>query len=838
MDNCTVSLGSPSAIDVLDHVERVRLAVGSEIDDARKSATGQFFTPRSVAYLMASMLGDVGSEPRVLDAGAGVGSLSAAAVAELCRRRIPPREIHITAFEIAPELIPHLDATLRHCAVECSRFGIQFKYEVRKEDFLLAASDSIGESLLGSGRDSEYDCALLNPPYFKVGTDSVHRRALSRIGIQVSNAYAGFVGAAIRLLADGGQIVAITPRSFCNGPYFKPFRKAFLRETRIDRIHVFRSRTHVFSGDDVLQENVIVSAKRDAQPRRAVTVSGSSGGSLDDLTVREARYDNVIRPDDPESFVRVLEDDFAEAVDRAMSWFRTSLVDLDLAVSTGRVVDFRAREYLRTEPNDETIPLIYPAHFRNGIVEWPKPRSRKPNAIVANEKTSDLSVANGNYVLVKRFSSKEERRRVVAAVHDGSRMPNASVAFENHLNYVHRRGGGLPIELARGLAAFFNSTLFDTYFRQFSGHTQVNAADLRNLSYPTERQLEAIGKQVGDDVSDQGTVDDLITNLLQAEGDSEAAVAINTMKRVDEALQVLRELGFPRAQLNERSALTLLALLALKPDAKWSTASQPLMGITPLMEFFAEHYGKRYAPNTRETVRRQTVHQFLDAGLIVANPDQPDRPVNSGKNVYQVNNAALELARSFGSRSWKSKLTKYLSSVETLKAQYARERKMSRIPINLAHGQKIALSPGRHNTLIRKVIEDFAERFTPGGRVLYVGDTDEKFAYFDEPGLRSLGVVVDIHGKMPDAIIHHVERNWLVLVEAVTSHGPVNPKRHVELSRLFADSAAGLVFVTAFLDRKALTTYLEDISWETEVWVADSPSHLIHFNGERFLGPH
>lgn len=823
MNDCTV-LSEWHESDVLERVERLRLAVGLEIDSVRKSALGQYFTPCSVARLMASMIGDAGAAPRILDAGAGVGSLSAAAVAELCRRPIPPHEVHVTAFEIDPLLVPHLEATLRQCAAECSRFGVRFGYEVHNEDFLVAASDSIGECLFGSDRGVAYDFALLNPPYSKIAADSVHRRALSRIGIQVSNAYAGFVGAATRLLTEGGQIVAITPRSFCNGPYFKPFRKAFLRETRIERIHVFRLRADVFRVDSVLQENVIVSARRRPWNGDTVIVSGSSDGTLDDFGAREVGYDKVIRPNDPESFVRVLDDESADAIDRGMSWFRSSLTDLDLAVSTGRVVDFRAREHLRSEPNDETAPLIYPAHLHDGTVDWPKSNSRKPNAIVRNERTRDLLVANGNYVLVKRFSAKEERRRVVAAVHESKLACGESVGFENHLNYVHRRGGGVPLDLARGLAAFYNSTLFDAHFRQFSGHTQVNASDLRNLTYPTQRQLEILGQRIGERVADQDAVDALVAELIEAEGDSETSIAIITMKRVDEALQVLRALGFPRAQLNERSALTLLALIALKPGAKWSTASQPLMGITPMMDFFAEHYGKRYAPNTRETVRRQTVHQFLDAGLIVANPDRPDRPVNSGKNVYQMTDSALELVRSFGSRSWKTNLAKYLSSVESLKARYARERKMARIPIRLAEGQEIALSPGQHNLLIRNVIEQFAERFTPGGRVLYVGDTDEKFAYFDEPGLRSLGVVVDVHGKMPDAIIHHVEKNWLVLVEAVTSHGPVNPKRHAELSRLFADSTAGLVFVTAFLDRKALTAYLEDISWETEVWVAESPT--------------
>ncbi len=256
------------------------------------------------------------------------------------------------------------------------------------------------------------------------------------------------------------------------------------------------------------------------------------------------------------------------------------------------------------------------------------------------------------------------------------------------------------------------------------------------------------------------------------------------------------------------------------------------------MEFFAQNYGKKYKPNTRETVRRQTIHQFLQAGLVLANPDDPSRPINSPKAVYQIEENALWLLRAFGSQEWDHNLAAYLAKAATLRERYAREREMKRIPVLLSTGQRINLSPGGQNVLVAKVIEDFAARFTPAGRVLYVGDTDEKFAYLDQRGLEALNVEVEIHGKMPDVIIHHEAKNWLVLIEAVTSHGPVNPKRREELRQLFRGSSAPLLFVTAFLDRRAMTRYLGDISWETEVWVAESPSHLIHFDGERFLGPY
>jgi hypothetical protein len=311
-----------------------------------------------------------------------------------------------------------------------------------------------------------------------------------------------------------------------------------------------------------------------------------------------------------------------------------------------------------------------------------------------------------------------------------------------------------------------------------------------------------------------------------------------TEEKINEVLTILNDLGLPRQQLNERSALTLLSLLGLKPEDRWEDASNPLMGITPMMDFFQEHYGKKYAPNTRETVRRQTVHQFMQAALIVANPDKPSRPTNSPKAVYQVEPSVLKLLRNFGKSGWKENLQKYLQTVSTLKKMYAREREMRRLPVKLTSGEEIKLSPGGQNVLVKKIIDDFCPLFTPGGNIIYVGDTQAKWAYFDSKALAQLGVEIQEHGKMPDVVVHHTEKNWLILIEAVTSHGPVNPKRRQELKDLFSKSTAGLVFVTAFLDRRAMLKYLNDISWETEVWIAESPTHLIHFNGERFLGPY
>ena len=310
------------------------------------------------------------------------------------------------------------------------------------------------------------------------------------------------------------------------------------------------------------------------------------------------------------------------------------------------------------------------------------------------------------------------------------------------------------------------------------------------------------------------------------------------VRRVTEALAILKALNVPREQQNERSALTLLALLGMTPSKSWSKAQDPLLGITEMMNVFRLRFGKNYAPNTRETVRRFTVHQFVQIGLVVANPDDPRRPVNSPDNRYQVAPTLLKLARTYGSSTWDSSLTRFVNAAEALRRLQRRERKMVLIPVKLPDGKELTLRPGGQNKLVKTIVEEFCPRFTPGAVLVYVGDTGDKQRHVESGYLERLGLSIDKHGKMPDVVVHLSEKNWLVLIEAVTSHGPIGIKRHNELKTLFSKARAGLVFVTAFLTRRAMTRYLAEIAWETEVWIAEAPSHIIHFNGERFLGPY
>jgi adenine-specific DNA-methyltransferase len=469
-----------------------RRAATTELNQASRGELGQFMTPADVAGLMASMFGPLMDSPRLLDAGAGVGALTAAFVAEACSRAQRPSAITATAFEVEDVLVPHLRDTFSACRRTCDAAGLQFSGRVEHTDFLEAASDALGGSLFAK-KSLQFDVAILNPPYRKIGTDSRERRLVQRAGLDATNLYAAFVALAVRLLVPGGQIVAIIPRSFCNGPYFRPFREVLLAETTLRRIHVFESRKDAFKEDRVLQENVIVHATKSAKSPRHVVVSSSHAGSAD-VQERRLEYKEVVREANGDRFIHLPTGDDDDAISRWMVTLPETLQSLGLVVSTGRVVDFRAREHLLCDPARGSAPLIYPCHFLDGQVRWPKIESRKPNAIASNAATKALLLPRGYYVVTKRFSSKEERRRLVAAVYDPDLVQAPLVGFENHLNYFHRGGRGLSKDEAYGLAAFLNSEPMDRYFRQFNGHTQVNANDLRSLTYPSQQALGELGR--------------------------------------------------------------------------------------------------------------------------------------------------------------------------------------------------------------------------------------------------------------------------------------------------------------------------------------------------------
>lgn len=510
----------------LHHAEQIRLDTNERLNAAHQSEWGQFFTGAKLASWMASWFEAPSETLRLLDAGAGVGSLSAAFVSEICTRAQHPRLIEIVTYELDATLLSALNRTKAACEAECEAAGIELKFEVVNADFILDGVAALEKGLFAapSPLDVGFNCAFLNPPYRKISSQSAWRRGLSSVGIEASNLYAAFVWLAARLLQPGGELIAITPRSWCNGPYFKPLRLEMRQTLSFRRFHVFESRREAFKDGNVLQENIVFQAAKIADNGLPILISSGPHPEDGSLSQRKVAPTEIFRPNDENAFVYLAAKTHTPSAQNAVA---SSLVDLGLNVSTGRVVDFRVQDSLRAEPDDENVaPMIYPLHFQDGFVRWPRQSARKSNALTINAQTRSLLCPAGVYVVVKRFSSKEQKKRICAAVFDsqnlGETWRETPVGFENHLNYFHQNGEPLPLDVALGLAIFLNSSHVDTLFRGFNGHTQVNATDLRSLPYPSLTALQILGNRVLVSVSSrlvlppQDKIDVLVEAMLDA----------------------------------------------------------------------------------------------------------------------------------------------------------------------------------------------------------------------------------------------------------------------------------------------------------------------------------
>ena len=463
-------------------IDEVRLIASDQLNSERRSALGQFMTPSAIADFMASLFRYWPAESRLLDPGAGIGSLTEAFVSQWSEQVQHGSRLHITAYEIEPLLGQYLRDHLGEFSKHGARLGSEVKTELIERDFIVEATFALS---FGGPR---FTHIILNPPYRKIGAASEYRLMLRKIGVETVNLYTAFLALAVALCDEGGEIVAIVPRSFCNGTYFRPFREWLLRRVALTHIHVFDSRKKAFRDDDVLQENVIVHLIRGAQ-QGPVTISSSRDASFNNHSERQVPFDEVVKPSDLEYFIHVP----TVAANDTSELFLHTLSDIGLGVSTGPVVDFRVRAHWLSKPRKKAAPLLYTHHFAKGEFKWPR-EHRKPNALSLNDETRKWLMPRGWYTLTKRFSSKEERRRIVAYVVDPSRLPGELYGFENHLNVFHCGKKGLSEELARGIALFLNSTVVDLHFRTFSGHTQVNATDLRAMRFPPAETLIRFGK--------------------------------------------------------------------------------------------------------------------------------------------------------------------------------------------------------------------------------------------------------------------------------------------------------------------------------------------------------
>lgn len=463
---------------MLTIAEAHRLEVHGATPRDHKSLWGQFMTPASVATFMASMFEPRDGEKRLLDAGAGLGALTCATLDRWRAGGLGEGPVAVEAHEADDRLREHLEATLEGYASH----GV--KVRVRSGDYLQTAAGDIER-----GR-AFFTHAILNPPYKKIHSGSDARQHARRAGLETVNLYSAFVGLALAQMSEGGQLVAIIPRSFANGPYYRPFRQFILERAALKRIHLFDSRTQAFRDDEVLQENVIVLLEKSAE-QGPVVVSHSTDDTFSDTREHPYPFEEIVKPGNAQRFIHV-PDGRTDALD-ASPHIASTLKDLGVAVSTGPVVDFRAKEHLRFEPEPGAVPLLYPQHFSGQRTSWPVV-GKKPNAIVDHADIQRSIWPAGTYVVVRRFSSKEERRRVVASLVDPQALGNPEkLAFENHLNVYHHGRAGLEENLAWGLVVYLNSTAVDEHLRRFSGHTQVNATDLKTIRYPARKSLEKLG---------------------------------------------------------------------------------------------------------------------------------------------------------------------------------------------------------------------------------------------------------------------------------------------------------------------------------------------------------
>lgn len=486
---------------LITRAEALRVEETARLDPRTQAKHGQFFTPERAAVLIAGLprLPDRGVL-RVLDPGAGSGMLTAALV-ERAVAEAPGLQLDVLAVEVDAEVMPSLEATARLCEDWAQSHGVTVRVVTRCADLIETSTG------LDAVPEDDFDLVVMNPPYGKLATSSAARRALASLGWESPNLYAAFLALGVEALHEGGQLVAITPRSFANGPYFSAFRRRLLDMVSIDRLHTFESRSTVFADTAVLQENLVFSATRSGTRGKVhVTASKDHTDLASDYFVA---YDDLVLPNDPNGFLRVVTNAEDTAVAERMAALPAALPALGVQVSTGRVVDFRARENLSDEPSPSDYPLVYPGNLRRGGVEWPLPIRKAQGFHLVTETDRKALMPSGCYVVVKRFSAKEERRRIVAALWDPERNGGQDIAFENHLNVFHSRGRGLDRTLAWGLCLWLNGTLVDRFFRTFSGHTQVNASDLRSLRFPDQVTLRTLALAT-DTLPEQESLDALI----------------------------------------------------------------------------------------------------------------------------------------------------------------------------------------------------------------------------------------------------------------------------------------------------------------------------------------
>lgn len=796
---------------LIDNVFEETLKYLACMPKTKRKIIGQFFTSVETARYMASMF----SAPKkdtltIVDPGSGSGILAAAAVDRLQNDPIV-KHIHITCYETSKDVLPILKSNLSYIKANSAT---PLKYSIVEENYITSQSDDFNGTMMANSTPAKYDWVICNPPYKKLSKNAAEAICMPEICYGTPNLYSLFMAMGLFNLDSQGEMVFIVPRSWTSGAYFGKFRKFLLDAGTLKHIHLFSSRDRVFEKESVLQETIIVKIGNSKERDTIKITCSNTSSDFKNISVNTVPYSIIVSG--PEKYVYLVTTDTELKTLHSLKKWDNTLPSIGLKMRTGLTVDFRSTGYLRENPEDGTVPLLYAQHIKNGRTVFPVQREHE---YITTENPS-LTQKNKNYLLVKRFTAKEEKRRLQSGIYLSSDLPQyRQISTENKVNFVEGIDFDMTDEQVYGLYVIFNSTVYDRYYRILNGSTQVNSTEINAMPVPPLAEIEKLGTMLMDanDLS-VNTCDNLLGGLF--------------MNKIDEARDILISLGMPPKQYTDLCCYSLLAMLGITPDIPWSNATNQWIRIHDIMRFTSRNYHAEYAENSRETFRKQAMHHFRNAALIEDNA----KATNSPNYRYRITQESLELIQSYGTSNWPAKLMQFKADHNSLIDLYASKKQVTKMPVRI-NGADFTFSPGKHNELQKSIIEDFAPRFAQNSQCLYVGDTIQKDLVKNTGKLADLGFTITLHDKMPDVVLYREDVDWLYFIESVTSVGPMSPKRILEIEAMTRNVASGKIYVTAFPDTKTFKRFAEELAWDTEVWISDMPEHMIHLNGDRFMGP-
>ena len=658
--------------------------------ETQRKRSGQFLTPAAIARYMAKQLGPIFSGDRILDPAIGSGVLACAMIERLIAEA-RPLEIWLDGYETDPNLAQLARQLLHQATQKAAEKDIIIHTQVYERDFVLNALPVAQPRLfLAESSDrpdpySEYSHIISNPPYFKLNSKDSRVEAVAGQVKGHTNIYTLFLALSVKKLIPNGLACFIVPRSFCSGTYFSALRRDFFEEALPRAVHLFTSRQNIFKEDAILQENIIFTFQRRKirtnriAPLSHVEISTSKsiaelGGHL---LSRRVSMKQFLGKRQGKLFFRLPTGEFDEQLVKTIDSWPGSLIQYSCNVSTGPVVAFRAKTWLTDAESvikKQAAPLLWMQNVKRQKIRWPLANENKPQGLSLTEETRSLLLPTANYVLLRRFSAKEEARRLVATPFLADQYRDYPwLGLENHLNYIYKKQGFLDKIETLGLAVFFNSALIDRYFRIVNGNTQVNATELRALPLPPLEIIRKMGEDslTDDHIASPVDLEEIVFNNLRLAGYLPLDFPLIretriTMEKIQEAQDALKALGLPTAQQNEISALTLLVLAQLSEETPWSEAKQQSLRIHDILIEIKDRYGREYAENTRETIRRQVIHQFEQAGVVVRNPDDPTLATNSPRTHYALSNAALHTIQTYRTPDWQQMVQDFVKTQGSL----------------------------------------------------------------------------------------------------------------------------------------------------------------------------